>query len=50
MKLDIFKISNRVYKNSDRSEIDVFMKPSELKISLSVKSYDENTAGNYRNC
>ena len=26
------------------------MKPSEFKIVLSVESYDENTAGNYRNC
>ena len=26
------------------------MKPSELKISISVESYDEKTAGNYRNC
>ena len=25
------------------------MKPSELKISISVKSYDENTAENDRN-
>ena len=26
------------------------MKPSELKISISVKSYDEKSAENYRNC
>ena len=26
------------------------MKPSELKISFSVKSYEEKTAENYRNC
>ena len=26
------------------------MKPSELKISISVESYDEKTAENYRNC
>ena len=26
------------------------MKPSELKISISVESYDENTTENYRNC
>ena len=26
------------------------MKPSELKIPISVESYDEKTAGNYRNC
>ena len=26
------------------------MKPSELKIYISIKSYDENTAENDRNC
>ena len=26
------------------------MKPSEFKISISVKSYDEKPAENYRNC
>ena len=26
------------------------MKPSEFKISISVKSYDEKTAEDYRNC
>ena len=26
------------------------MKPSEFKISISVESYDEKTAENYRNC
>ena len=26
------------------------MKPSEFKISISVESYDENTAENDRNC
>ena len=26
------------------------MKPSEFKISISVKSYDKKTAENYRNC
>ena len=26
------------------------MKPSELKFSFSVESYDEKTAENYRNC
>ena len=26
------------------------MKPSELKISISVKSFDEKAAENYRNC
>ena len=25
------------------------MKPSEFKISISIESYDEKTAGNYRN-
>ena len=26
------------------------MEPSEFKISISVKTYDEKTAENYRNC
>ena len=26
------------------------MRPSEFKISISVESYDEKTAENYRNC
>ena len=26
------------------------MKPSKVKESISVESYDEKTAGNYRNC
>ena len=26
------------------------MKPSELEFSISVESYDEKTAENYRNC
>ena len=26
------------------------MKPSEFKFSISVESYDEKTAENYRNC
>ena len=26
------------------------MKPPEFKISISVESYDEKTAENYRNC
>jgi len=26
------------------------MKPSEFKILISVESYDEKTAENYRNC
>ena len=26
------------------------MEPSEFKISISVESYDEKTAENYRNC
>ena len=35
---------------SDRSELELpLMKLSELKISISVKIYDEKTAGNYRN-
>ena len=28
----------------------LLMKPSKSKISLSVESYDEETAENYRNC
>ena len=44
---NIFLIWNKVY--SDRYELDLSDKPSELKISISVESYYEITAENYGN-
>ena len=35
--------------NFARSKLDFSLKPSEVKISLLVESYDEKTAENYRN-
>ena len=35
---------------TDRSELDLPMKPSEFKISISVISYDEKSAKNDQNC
>ena len=44
---NIFKIWNNVY--SDRYELYLSDKPSELEISISVESYYEITAENYGN-
>ena len=43
-----FKIWYRVY--SDRSELYLSNKPSELKMFFSVESYDEKTVENHWNC
>ena len=43
-----FWIWNRVY--SDRSKLDISDKSIIVQISISVESYDENTAENSWNC
>ena len=41
-------IYNKVY--SDRSELDLSDATIRIQILISVESYDEKTAENYRNC
>ena len=53
LKLDIYrydlkKMRNRVY--SDRSKPDLSDGTIRFEIFISVESYDEKTAENYRNC
>ena len=36
--------------DSDRFQLDLSDEPSEFKIYISVKSYDEKAAENYQNC